>query len=123
MYRSSYTNQPKGFFSVRWMLFYLMLYGVYLFLQLYLFHYGSVLEFILLGFISVSLGLWSPTVRWFVRVIAFECYGFFFTFCVMNMYNNPELYVPLGTGIGGLVVLTFVGWLLYPYVLRCVHHK
>jgi len=119
MYRTSYDNKPRGYFSFRWLLFYLVLFGAYLFVQLYRRPMvGTTLEYILMGFISISLAIWTPALRWFLRIMAFECYCFFFIFCVWNMYNNPTLYVPLGATIGGLLILTVISWLIYPYVLR-----
>jgi len=124
MYRTSYDNKPRGFFSIRWLIFYLFFYGAYLFLQLYRDpQVGSVLEYILMGFISVSLAIWSPALRVFLRIICFECYTFFFIFCVLNMYNQPSLYVPLATGVAGLVIITIICWLIYPYVLRYARHN
>jgi esterase/lipase superfamily enzyme len=137
------TKMLVSFFSIRWGLFYLILYGTYLFLQLYVQKGGTILEYILLGFISVSLGLWSPTVRWFLRLIAFQSYAFFFIFwyclshycflftpisqltdyfifSVLNMYNNADRYIPLATATAGLVVITVIFWLIYPYVLRAL---
>lgn len=36
------------------------------------------------------------------------------------MYNNPDMYIPLATGVAGLVVITLISWLIYPYLLRAL---
>eukprot|EP01132_Coremiostelium_polycephalum_P007473 gene7473-9181_t len=81
--RGSFTNEKRGF-SLLWFLFFLIIYGVYLFIQIYHFQRkgGYILEFILMGFISVSCGLVVPRFAWVVRIVFLEGYSTLFYFSI-----------------------------------------
>jgi hypothetical protein len=69
-FRGSY-RRPTSF-SMTWALVLLMCYLVYLGLQIYYFHrlHDWILEFILMGFMSVSIAVMIP--RFQVRTLSFD---------------------------------------------------
>lgn len=122
IYRSSY-GQPKQF-NPATLIFYLMLYTVYLSLQIFCFdrgHEGFFLEFIVMGFISFGVAIVSSTYTWMYRLIFFELYSFFWIFFVFSLYERPDLYVPILTVIAGLVIVTLINFYTYPIIVRAWH--
>uniref|UniRef100_A0A6B2KZC1 Alpha/beta hydrolase n=1 Tax=Arcella intermedia TaxID=1963864 RepID=A0A6B2KZC1_9EUKA len=120
LYRSSY-GKPRLFVST-YLIFYLLLYGIYLYLQIGHFHKNNnsayVLEYLLMGLISITAGLISPMLGRLVRLVLFEVYAFLNTFFIMNLYTKPSDYVPLGIGFGGLIFLTVMNLLFFPILVR-----
>eukprot|EP01133_Synstelium_polycarpum_P010781 gene10781-12560_t len=96
-------------------------YGVYLFLQIYRFKRkdGYILEFILMGFISASLGLLVPRFAWIVRVVFIEAYTTLYLFFVLNLYFKKQYYIPLLCVASGALVFSIICFFVYPYIMRC----
>lgn len=116
---SSYkpTNSSLSF---RMLLFYLALFMAYLSLQIWHFKRieGYILEYILVGTVSLFFAIASSFVRWFPRLIIFESYLFLWFFCTFSLYNSPNYYIPLGTIVLGLISLTILYWIVNPYIIR-----
>src|SRR5690348_17171988 len=76
--------------------------AVYLGLRLTLYFSGrSIMEFLLMAFISLAIGFVSPSFGWFSKLVFFECYVFFFFFFLKDMYYSPASYFPLAGGVAG----------------------
>ncbi|EGG22695.1 hypothetical protein DFA_04825 [Cavenderia fasciculata] len=120
LHRGTFSNEKRGF-SFFWFLFFLSAYGIYLFLQIY--HYkrgaGYILEFILMGFISISLGLLAPRFSWVVRVVFLEVYSTLYLFFILNLYYEKQYYIPLLTVASGALVVTIICFFVYPYIMKC----
>ncbi|KYR01760.1 hypothetical protein DLAC_01770 [Tieghemostelium lacteum] len=119
--RGTFTNEKRGF-SFIWFIFFLTVYGVYLFLQIY--HYkrttGYILEFILMGFISVSLGLILNRFAWIVRIVFLEGYIILYLFFIYNLYYEKQYYIPLVCLGSGVLVFSIIVFFVYPYIMRCL---
>eukprot|EP01130_Rhizamoeba_saxonica_P017136 TRINITY_DN817_c0_g1_i1.p1 TRINITY_DN817_c0_g1~~TRINITY_DN817_c0_g1_i1.p1 ORF type:complete len:691 (-),score=121.23 TRINITY_DN817_c0_g1_i1:24-2096(-) len=115
-------SKPKVF-NFYFLILYLIIYGTYLYYQLKVrnMKIDSILEYILMGFISIIMGWISPSSSWLTRIILFESYGFFYFFFIMGMYSKPELYVPLGASTLGAMFITMVNYFFYPTVHRSLN--
>ncbi|GAM22678.1 hypothetical protein SAMD00019534_058530 [Acytostelium subglobosum LB1] len=120
--RGSLSNEKRGF-SLLWAALFLAAYGVYLFLQIYKFKRtdGFILEFILMGFISISLGLILPRFAWIVRMVFLEAYVTLYLFFIFDLYYKKQYYIPLLCLASGILVLTIISFFVYPYIMRCIY--
>eukprot|EP01111_Echinosteliopsis_oligospora_P012372 TRINITY_DN4218_c0_g1_i1.p1 TRINITY_DN4218_c0_g1~~TRINITY_DN4218_c0_g1_i1.p1 ORF type:complete len:713 (-),score=135.96 TRINITY_DN4218_c0_g1_i1:21-2159(-) len=118
--RGTFTNERRGF-SLLWLLCYLTFYAAYITIQVAYFHrvQGYILEFLLMAFISVTLGSLTPRFGWFVRCIFLEGYGALFIFFVDDLYYKETIYISLALALCAVVVLTVICFFTYPYLLRC----
>eukprot|EP01113_Clastostelium_recurvatum_P032840 TRINITY_DN4274_c0_g1_i6.p1 TRINITY_DN4274_c0_g1~~TRINITY_DN4274_c0_g1_i6.p1 ORF type:complete len:807 (+),score=169.26 TRINITY_DN4274_c0_g1_i6:202-2622(+) len=118
--RGTFRNKTEPF-SLLWFLFFALFYGAYLVLQVYQFqrNKGYILEFILMGFVSLTLGLLISRLGWFVRCVCFEIYVALFVFFVEDLYYMPNFYIPLASGLFLTIVFTIICFFIYPYLLRC----
>ncbi|KAM9966620.1 hypothetical protein ACTFIR_006840 [Dictyostelium discoideum] len=119
--RGTFTNEKRGF-SILWFLFFMIVYGVYLFLQIYHFERidGYILEFILMGFISFSLGLLVPRFAIIVRIVFLEVYSTLYLFFIFNLYYEKQYYIPLISLGSGVLVFSIICFFVYPYIMRCI---
>ncbi|EGC37281.1 hypothetical protein DICPUDRAFT_46613 [Dictyostelium purpureum] len=119
--RGTFSNEKRGF-SLLWFLFFMAAYGTYLFLQIYHFERkdGYILEFILMGFISFSLGLLVPRFAMIVRIVFLEGYSTLYLFFIFNLYYKKQYYIPLISVGSGSLVFTIICFFVYPYIMRCV---
>src|SRR5688572_11760160 len=85
-------------FSFLLTLSFLVLYGTYLLLQIIYFgrKAGYILEFILMGVVSLSCVVLIPRLPWLLKCLLFESYVFLYLFFIMDLYSNPATYIPLG---------------------------
>jgi esterase/lipase superfamily enzyme len=122
LYVASYGPQSRSFFSIRWLLFFAVIYTIYLLAQIVYSKRvsGFILEFILMGFVSIFCGVVAKFLQWFARLVLLEIYSFLWLFTVFHLYDKPTGYVPLLSIIIGLVLLTILNWIMYPYVLRAI---
>jgi hypothetical protein len=95
-------------------------YLTYVLLQIFYFQRtnGYILEFILMGVISASCVALIPRLPWVLKCIFMEGYIFVYLFFIMDMYDNPLSYLPMGLTFGILFLLTLIGYVLAPYLLR-----
>eukprot|EP01114_Cavostelium_apophysatum_P013880 TRINITY_DN3461_c0_g1_i1.p1 TRINITY_DN3461_c0_g1~~TRINITY_DN3461_c0_g1_i1.p1 ORF type:complete len:706 (+),score=141.48 TRINITY_DN3461_c0_g1_i1:202-2319(+) len=117
-------EKPKDFgYIFVWLFSYLCFYGGYLFLQIWYFKRqnlsGYKLEFILMGFISLTSGVVSSRFGWLIRFWVFEVYAYCFIFFVEDWYYQPTKYGPIAGAFAGGMLLTGLVFLIYPYLLRC----
>ena len=130
VHKGSYTR-PRSF-SFGWLVFFMLIYTGYLILQIVHFHRvdGWILEFILMGMMSISISIAFSRFGWFFRFMMFEIYSFFVVFFIMNLYFEPSKYVPLviitaGNYLIRLIILfvpkpfgcRFVTILCYQYII------
>jgi len=123
LYRASY-GQPR-LFTWHWFFIYLLLFVIYLVLQIWVFpeHYRDnrfMLETLLLGFMSFVLALISPSLSLMWRLVFLEGYTFFYLFFVSNMYDRSDWYIPTGLAIAGIIMFTIVNFFTFPHVTRHV---
>lgn len=122
LHLSAYKSNKAFRVSIKMLLLYVTTYMAYLSLQIWYFKRieGYILEFILMGSTSLFSAMTSSYLRWFPRIMILESYAFLWLFCTFNLYNRSTIYIPLGTIIGGLILLTLAYWILYPYLLRAL---
>jgi len=119
--RGTFTNEKRGF-SILWFLFFIVAFGVYLFLQIYHFRRtnGYILEFILMGVVSFILGITAPRFAWIVRIILLEGYSILYLFFIFNLYYEKQYYIPLVSLGSGILVFSIICFFVYPYLMRCM---
>jgi esterase/lipase superfamily enzyme len=121
LYRASY-GQAR-LFTWHWFFIYLLLFLIYLVLQIWIFpeHYRDnrfMLETLLLGFMSFVLALISPSLSLMWRLVFLEGYTFFYLFFVSNMYDRPDWYIPASLAIAGIIGFTIVNFFTFPHITR-----
>lgn len=122
LYLASYGPQSRSSLSFRFLFFFGLLYILYLLAQILWSRRvnGFILEFILMGMVSIACGLIAKFLSWFLRIVLYLAYSFLWIFTVFHFYNNPTGYVPLITICIGLAIFVVFCWILYPYLLRAV---
>jgi hypothetical protein len=124
LYRASY-GQAR-LFTWHWFFIYLLLFLIYLVLQIWIFpeHYRDnrfMLETLLLAFMSFVLALISPSLSLMWRLVFLEGYTFFYLFFVSNMYDRPDWYIPASLAISGIIGFTIVNFFTFPHITRYVN--
>ena len=99
----------------------MLIYVVYLLLQLFYFQRqdGHMLEFVLMLTVSAFYGYALTRFHWLTRLIGLELYSFALFFFLLDLYNQPQKYLPLALGVIGAVTFTLLVWFVYPYLHRC----
>ncbi|GAM18033.1 hypothetical protein SAMD00019534_012080 [Acytostelium subglobosum LB1] len=119
--RGTFSNEKRGF-SLPWLILFLVLYSAYLCLQLFEFDrvQGFILEFILMGFISVSMGLIVPRFTWIVRTLFLEAYATLYLFFIFDLYYKKQYYIPLVILGGIALIFTIACFFIYPLIQQCI---
>jgi len=115
------TYWAPGVFSVSWFAGFMIVYIIYLCLQLFYFERieGHWLEFLSMLLVSAFLGYIITRFRWMIRLIAIEAYSFALFFFLLDLYSQPSKFLPLGIGTIGSVTMTLFVFFIYPYLHRC----
>jgi hypothetical protein len=48
-----------------------------------------------------------------------EIYSFFLIFFLMDLYWEESKYIPLGIAVGGGILMTFIAFMIFPYIFHC----
>lgn len=134
LYRSTY-GKPRPW-TYNFLVFYIIAYVIYLFLELEYFYptvwitctlvlilqtrTSHTIEYVLMGVWSLATGYLSPGFGWAVRVLLLECYVSTYCWFLFDLLNKPELYVTVGCSVGGVIFLTIINWMFFPIILRFV---
>lgn len=122
LYLATYGSQTHSFLSFRWLFFFAVFYFTYLMLQIFYFErtVGFILEYIMVGLMSLACALVMKFLRWLTRIILLLVYATLWIFTVFHFYNKPAGYIPLLTAVVGLIFISIGNYVMYPYVLRAL---
>lgn len=122
LYLATYGSQTHSFLSFRWLFLFCIFFLTYLMLQIFYFErtVGFILEYIMVGLMSLACALVMKFLRWLTRIILLLVYTCLWVFTVFHFYNKPSGYIPLLTAILGLIFMSVALYVMYPYVLRAL---
>eukprot|EP01126_Amoeba_proteus_P037820 TRINITY_DN3918_c0_g2_i3.p1 TRINITY_DN3918_c0_g2~~TRINITY_DN3918_c0_g2_i3.p1 ORF type:complete len:395 (+),score=38.92 TRINITY_DN3918_c0_g2_i3:157-1341(+) len=120
LYRATYTKSRV--WSYKFVTFYLLLYVTYLIVFIYNtpdpLEERKIMEYVVMGILTLTLGYISPSFGWFFRILLVEIYIGLILFFVLVNDNIDNYFFCLVIYLGGVIFLTAIDFLFYPIMLR-----